>query len=264
MELKTYVCPNCGANTTDLRNCEYCGSLLVRFVERGIDVKSISYLNSNDWVLPGLIENLKKNLQLQLDNPKGTVVQTDICGGQVSISVFSPADKMWKWRDGTEIVGLNSTDRGLIITLAFFDCRTPYGFRPLLYRRKLEKQDEYKTNFHSLESFPLFLSHESKESSLDSTFTYTEFAIDFGNDAEGAARLISNILLKVYGLSMQGNNIQITTNAGEPNINKAAEENLSVYTGVDKDYNRDMKWGTWLTIIFIIGYIIYFIISHLT
>lgn len=262
-ELKTYVCPNCGANTTDARNCEYCGSLLVRFVEKGIDVKSISYLNSNDWVLPGLIENLKENLQLQLDNPKGTEVQTDICGGPVSISVFSPAGKIWTWRDGTEIYDLNSTDRGLIITLSFFDCRNPLGIRPLTYQSKLTKQDSYKKSFNSLESFPLFISHESSEGYsyiVGGTFTYTEYAIDFGQDAEGAARLISRILLSVYGVSRQNSNIQITTNAGESNIREAAKENQSVYTGVDKDYNRDQKWGLWLFIILAIGSIIYALI----
>lgn len=29
-QIKTVVCPNCGANTTNLHNCEYCGSALVQ------------------------------------------------------------------------------------------------------------------------------------------------------------------------------------------------------------------------------------------
>lgn len=32
-EIKTIVCPNCGANTTNHQNCEYCGSMLVRCYE---------------------------------------------------------------------------------------------------------------------------------------------------------------------------------------------------------------------------------------
>ena len=63
-ELKTFVCPNCGANTTNAQNCEYCGSLLVRFVEKGIDLSHTTYLN-NDAVFPGLITQLKYNLKLQ-------------------------------------------------------------------------------------------------------------------------------------------------------------------------------------------------------
>lgn len=40
-EIKTIVCPNCGANTTNHQNCEYCGSMLVRCYEMmGIDEDS--------------------------------------------------------------------------------------------------------------------------------------------------------------------------------------------------------------------------------
>ena len=76
MELKSYVCPNCGANTTNTQNCEYCGSLLVRFVEKGIDLSHTSYLNNNA-VFPGLVEELKRNLELQSENPKDWVA-TDL------------------------------------------------------------------------------------------------------------------------------------------------------------------------------------------
>lgn len=266
MELKTFVCPNCGANTTNAQNCEYCGSLLVRFIEKGIDVKSISYLNNNEWVFPGLIENLQKNLQLQADNPEGTDVQTDICGGDVFISVFSPAGKIWTWEDGTEI-DFTSTNRGLLIILTFYDVyQEIFGRqRPSTYKSKLMQQDSYKRNFKNLEIFPLFQSHEyvTEIEFAGGSFTKTSisYAIDFGQDAEGAARLISRILLKVYGVSRQNNNIQITTNAGASNIEKAAKENESIYTGIDKDFDRDMNIGSILSIIIIIIAVILFIVG---
>lgn len=50
-ELKSYTCPNCGANTTDARNCEFCGSLLVRFVEKGIDLSQTTYLDDTETFL---------------------------------------------------------------------------------------------------------------------------------------------------------------------------------------------------------------------
>ncbi len=34
-QVQTIVCPNCGANATNHHNCEYCGSLLVRFASTG-------------------------------------------------------------------------------------------------------------------------------------------------------------------------------------------------------------------------------------
>ena len=38
MEANVIKCPNCGASSTNHTNCEYCGSLLVRFVDKGIDL----------------------------------------------------------------------------------------------------------------------------------------------------------------------------------------------------------------------------------
>lgn len=251
MELKTYVCPNCGANTTNSKNCDYCGSLLVRFVEKSINIDSVPAINQYDWSTE-LIDNLKKNLQLQYDNPDGTEVKTNICGGQVDISVFSPANKVWTWADKTEIEEFNSIDRGLIITLTFFDYRTLLGTRPLQYQKKLNIQDQYQRNFKNLELHSLFTAHESRMSDMGYNITYTEYAIDFGQDAEGAAKLISRILTKVYGISMNDTNIRITTNAGEENIIKAEEEIRSAYTGVDKDFERYETWGGIIAIIVLI------------
>ena len=66
MELKSLVCPHCGANTTNMQNCEYCGSLLVRFVDKGIDISNTSY-NNGDNIFPGLLTELRNNLTLQLE-----------------------------------------------------------------------------------------------------------------------------------------------------------------------------------------------------
>ena len=49
MEANVIKCPNCGASSTNHTNCEYCGSLLVRFVDKGIDLSTTSYL-TNDKV----------------------------------------------------------------------------------------------------------------------------------------------------------------------------------------------------------------------
>ena len=59
MEANVIKCPNCGASSTNHTNCEYCGSLLVRFVDKGIDLSTTSYL-TNDKVYAGLIDALKQ------------------------------------------------------------------------------------------------------------------------------------------------------------------------------------------------------------
>ena len=75
MEEKLLKCPNCGANATNHQNCEYCGSLLVRFVDKGIDLSQTSY-TSNAEVFPGLVQNLQQNLRMQENSDDSTV--TDI------------------------------------------------------------------------------------------------------------------------------------------------------------------------------------------
>ena len=78
MEEKILRCPNCGANASNHDNCEYCGSLLVRFVEKGIDLSQTTYLDDTE-TFPGLINALKQNLQLQ-ESTNESVVTTDIVG----------------------------------------------------------------------------------------------------------------------------------------------------------------------------------------
>ncbi len=63
-EGKFLTCPNCGANITNTQNCEYCGSLLVRFVDKGIDLSNTSYLNNANTSLP-LVKALKQNIKMQ-------------------------------------------------------------------------------------------------------------------------------------------------------------------------------------------------------
>lgn len=47
--VSSIVCPNCGANAQNHENCEFCGSLLVRFVNKGIDYDIEDY-NDKDIV----------------------------------------------------------------------------------------------------------------------------------------------------------------------------------------------------------------------
>lgn len=211
MELKTYVCPNCGANTTNAENCEYCGSLLVRFVERGIDLSHTTYTN-NDAVIAGLIPELKRNLQLQKDNPLGTVITTDIfklnddesCGG---ISILSSGSQM-AWADDT-IASFPTDKRGFRIGVnfdTFADVNTHREFN--------SKMDAQLARFQRLDSFPLFTPHQGAYTNFQGEACYgREYAIDFGQDVEGAARLISEILIKVEGYS-QDTVFDMFTNVG--------------------------------------------------
>jgi hypothetical protein len=210
---KTLTCPNCGANITNLQNCEFCGSLLIRLQQIGIQLANSDY-NDNAKVLPGLIKALQDNLAMQtptnwkivstemvgLDNGK-----QDILGGVLSSVVdhnyvaFFPNDK-----DGK---------KHLEIAFAFWP-----NFGDELTLEKFKKLDIYD----------LFIGR--------STFVHNtkcnEFAIDFGEDVEGAARLISKVLHEVYGVAYS-THLEYYTNRGNDDITKCRNQILGIEEPVE-------------------------------
>lgn len=221
-ELKTYVCPNCGASTTNSQNCEYCGSLLVRFAEKGIDISNTTY-KSDAKILPGLVVNFKQNLKIQ-EEYNGELVATQI--------LWTDEDSKWKeggsW-DGVIISSpnhstffdntvINTEDAvALIFKLTLFTLENESEFPHNSQNEKYKKMIE---EFKQLASFPLFSSHISEY--VDDTggkWKVWDYYINFGKDAEGAARLISEILVKLYGI--QG--FSIYTGEGDEEILAAKE-----------------------------------------
>ena len=218
-ELQSYVCPNCGANTTNAENCEYCGSLLVRFVEKGIDLSQTSYTNNSE-VFPGLITELKKNLILQEEN-KGLAVVTDImwkndATGDRGVVCILSASSETIFADGTPL-SLGVKAKGLIVTFNY--CTYADNSQWGEYN---ERMDTLLKKFKQLKSFLLFTSHYG--SFVDEQGFKRlgrEYAIHFGEDAEGAARLISEVLIKVEGLKPT-DSYDIFTNMGT-DIQKARD-----------------------------------------
>ena len=216
-EIKTYTCPNCGAQITNTRNCEYCGSLLVRFAVHGIDVTKTEYMK-DDYVFPGLKEELEKNLKLRKEHP-GMTVATDILkkfsdGNMLGISILNCNKAVWQ--DDT-LRDLESSESRLRIGLDFCKYKDSSA-----YKEFNDRQDSELSKFKKLDSFPLFTSHYNqnfKDSAGVEKYGY-EYAIDFGKDAEGAARLVSEILTKVNGVSVE-ENVDIFTNVGIDNIDTA-------------------------------------------
>ena len=200
MEANVIKCPNCGASSTNHTNCEYCGSLLVRFVDKGIDLSTTSYL-TNDKVYAGLIDALKQNLDRQ--ELSDSAVETGIfykSSPTVKLSrkrhgvatVFRSGSTSWS--DGDSIK-LGDKNRGLVIKFSF----DIHAEENDVSDERIERQHQ---EFKSLGSFPLFTSHSGiyMRPGSSSRFRSQEYAIDFGQDVEGAARLISEVLSKVYGI----------------------------------------------------------------
>lgn len=220
-EIKTYVCPNCGANTTNTQNCEYCGSLLVRFVEKGIDLSHTSYTNNNA-VFPGLIEELKRNIKLQEENPYNPVA-TDLYK-QIEDNTASDYIGIFTgvlWDDGTFSPEFDNPDEIQLCIAVDFNTYSDVDIKEL--KEYNDIMDAQLAKFRQLDSFPLFTPHNGAYTDHDGFARYgRQYAINFGKDAEGAARLISEILIKVKGW-LPTEPFDIFTNVGD-DINRARED----------------------------------------
>lgn len=219
-EIKTYVCPNCGANTTNTQNCEYCGSLLVRFVEKGIDVNKTSYTN-NDNVFPYLIEALKQNIKLQ-DGMQPVVTDiswVDKTGPMFenrTISILSTSTGC-AWGDGAPITSFERAKGLAIVFQIQFIEDNPY-----VQEVNYENSQKIK-RFSLLDSFPLFMYHDFEYKDKNHNNIYCqEYAINFGEDIEGAARLVSEILAAVFRLTPSGK-YDIETNVGSEEISASRD-----------------------------------------
>lgn len=224
MELKSLTCPHCGAETTNTQNCEHCGSMLVRFVDNGIDIDFASYMSRKNKY-PGLLTELKKNLQLQVQN-LGITVCTDIYWTTDVYYDFLNIAKAGSlcWIDKTPIA-YGTSDDGLALVLNFVTYSNPVS------AKTNDEQDEQLKKFKLLKSFCLFTSHTCTiEDTKGNPIYVKEFAIDFGKDVEGAAAIISEILSEVKGVK-PSDNYDIFTNVGA-NIGKARK------AWVDTAYNR--------------------------
>ena len=118
--IKTYTCPNCGAQITNTHNCEYCGSSLVQFAVHGLDGTKTEYMN-DDYVFPGLKKQLEKNLKLQIEHPYSAVATEifwEFPDGAVNPFSIRRSGSLTGWSDNTPI-DLESRDNGLRIALDF-------------------------------------------------------------------------------------------------------------------------------------------------
>ena len=102
------------------------------------------------------------------------------------------------WNDGTESPEFKQgTKKQLCISLDFSTYTDVEQFKDFN-----DELDARLAKFRQLNSFPLFAVHNSVLTDNQGFSRYKRgYAINFGEDAEGAARLVSEILTKVNGWS---------------------------------------------------------------
>ena len=182
--ITTIVCPNCGASATNHHNCEYCGSLLVRFVTNHIAIDKDSY-GDDAFVFPGLDAALKNNIILQETSDDDMTVWTNfiVNGNEIDIQIVPSYNAA---------LGLDADNPFKSAKKPSLAVKIPYLINSPNEEFAIRSRHDLSV-FKSMDIYPLF---------TEIGFQYgLYYFIDFGEDVEMASRMISNILKKVYGCS---------------------------------------------------------------
>lgn len=184
------VCPNCGAKTTDHQNCEYCGSLFVRFGANKTDIAR-SYCSNEKFIYPTLEKALELNCKLQYSHEE---VVTDVYFGTRNDKdevVWDTLAVIQSNRIGnnSELFFPNAVDGRLAIC---FCCNFKIGAE----FNAEEKVRARMLKFESLSCNSLF----KRKSFTQDGYRIHVFYIDFGNDYKGAAAIVTEIMTGVYEL----------------------------------------------------------------
>lgn len=173
--ISTIVCPNCGANPKNRHNCEYCGSMLIRFVDKNITIDE--KYKKNARVISGLEEALKSNLLIQKNHINGIIPITEITS-------TSDYDNYQVFPLSEATFGINAAnpyDGQIGIVL-----RIPFLVRSSNYQVAQEAQARL-IFFKSQNCFPLF-----DEINVPEGYYYI---LDCGEDYETASRILSSVIM---------------------------------------------------------------------
>lgn len=215
-QVSTIVCPNCGANTTNRRNCEYCGSALVRFADQNVAIDQ-NVFGKNALSFSSVATALRKNLGMQNDLSPTDVVLTEILNGRKEIT----RPDIWVYGGNVTSETRYCFVRGYCFNIA--DVNIPSSSEPRLilffttpilegYERTF-KRSCYASLFSSAdiplhkvnEDGTLTMYDKKKSSVLNKDLYY----LDMGQDYESATKIITDIYQTIYGVSE--NEIEVKT-----------------------------------------------------
>ena len=199
MNTEVIKCPSCGASPQNHINCEYCGSLFVRYEEIGLSTDNILKPNGNfgGFAFDGLEKALEENLSLQKEE---SFIVTDI-----RFELEIPDKKEKSFFKG--LFGIKEEKPAPILQIiqssavkGYFSKNAP-SFPGVAIHIPFVRDG---TGEHYNDDIPLSRFEQMEESKL---FTISiedhgkDYVVDFGNDATGAAYLISKILVEFFGFS---------------------------------------------------------------
>ena len=146
-----------------------------------------------------------------------------------SISVLRTSLAAW---DDDILIDCHGKTEGLVIALSFI---------PSYDEERCEEK------FNSLDCAQLFEHRECPDSNYTPALIVSQYAIDFGEDAEGAARLISEILQKVYSVPLT-QRLEITTACGSENVDEMRRQ-ADIRHGESSADEDDGEWPWWYYVV---------------
>ena len=219
MENMALRCPNCGANATNHQNCEYCGSLLVRFIDKQIALDENKY-GSKSFKLNGLENALRRNLEEQERTYGRNHVRTNILCPSLGLEldVTNPKSQ-------TEVIVPNvyfedskctlrisptyqcdTDEQSLVICVRFYEITSKGTL--LADSGEYERFNDYNYQAHerfkNLDIFKLFtlqiddLVLCSKIGLGMKNGKVYQYYLNFGKDVEGASAIITQYLLDSF------------------------------------------------------------------
>jgi hypothetical protein len=231
MDIQSAICPNCGAHITNLQNCEFCGSLLIRLQHQGISIEQAGYKDDSK-VFKGLEKALNRNLELQRSTNHTVGITTDIYVeqyGEVKNYCLASVIKGLVTLNGKTFFPAVEGDGNDHLMVVF------------VFRPDWESGGELRLRkFRNLDIYELF----TEEIEWNNGTKCYEYAIDFGNDAKGAAQLLSKVIHEVFSIPYETNLDCYTNNWDDTQKNRARMRGETV---TDNNNDDDDKW--WINLI---------------
>ena len=163
------TCPACGASAKNIRNCDYCGSLFVRYADNSVQVDLDRLFDENQsftgFAFSGLEKELRTNISLQTEN---SFIVTE---------VYGPNESCLQIVQSNYDIGISNP------ILPSVTIHIPF----------VEGNGNDYEGFLKLEESALFTRVQGDE--------FNSYVIDFGNDPVGTAYLASIILERVMGIT---------------------------------------------------------------
>lgn len=191
--ISTIVCPNCGANPQNHNNCEYCGSLLVRFVDKNIPIVEEKYgkkANTFDGLKEALIINLQEQEKTSGHNHIHTLIKAFPLVQTLDVTNPKSQNELveFKLPDNTPVIVrpkyTGTDEQSLVICIRFYETTKP-----------INRDGQIKAHvlFKQMDIFPLFSLQIDDFEYIDGNIAgkVYQYYLNFGRDIDGAASIIT-------------------------------------------------------------------------